>query len=115
MRLISENLANAESTSELPGGDPYKRRVLTFQNVLDRELNIKRVKVRDIVDDNTAFPLEYNPSHPSADENGYVKMPNVNSLVEMMDMREANRSYEANISAIQIARSMLARSLEILR
>ena len=115
MRLITENLANAESTADTPGGDPYRRRVLTFENTLDRALNVQRVRVRDIVDDPTAFPIEYDPSHPAADENGYVKLPNVNSLVELMDMREANRSYEANLSAIQMARSMIGRTLEILR
>lgn len=115
MRLSSENLANAESTSETPGGDPYKRRMVTFQNTLDRTLNIEKVRVRDIINDNSQFPIEYDPSHPSADENGYVKMPNVNSLVELMDLKEATRSYEANLSAIQMARSMLGKTIEILR
>ena len=115
MRLSSENLANSESTSETPGGDPYRRRIVTFQNTLDRTLNIERVRVRDIVNDDSSFPIEYDPSHPSADENGYVKMPNVNTLIELMDLKEANRSYEANLSAIQMARSMLGKTIEILR
>ena len=115
LRIIAENLANSDSAATTPGGDPYSRKVVTFQNVLDRELNMKLVEVDRVREDKSEFPLKYDPTHPGADENGYVKMPNVNTLIEMMDMREAQRSYEANLKVIEASRTMLTRTVDILR
>ena len=115
LRLISENLANANSTSQTPGGEPFRRKVLTFANVLDRTLNAQLVKVRAIGPDRSDFELKYDPAHPAANADGYVLTPNVNGFVEMSDMREAQRSYDANINVIENAKSMLARTLDILR
>lgn len=115
LRVTAENLANAESTSRTPGGDPYRRKTISFAERLDRQLGAELVEVARYGVDNSAFPLRYDPSHPAADEKGYVKEPNVNPLVEMMDMREAQRSYEANLSAQQQARAMLQKTLDLLR
>lgn len=115
LRVIAENLANGDSTATTPGGDPYRRKVVTFQNVLDRELHMKLVGVDRVREDKSEFPLKYDPTHPGANKDGYVKMPNVNTLVEMMDMREAQRSYEANLNMIEVSKSMLARTLDLLR
>jgi len=115
LRVISENLANAESTATVADGNPYRRKVVTFQNVLDRELDMKLVGVDRVREDKTDFPLKYDPAHPGANKDGYVKMPNVNSLIELMDMREAQRSYEANLNMIEVSKSMLTRTLDLLR
>lgn len=115
LRVIAENLANSKSAADTPGGDPYQRRIVTFKNVLDRENGINTVKVDQVRKDPSDFPLKYDPTHPGANEQGYVKMPNVNSLVELMDMREAQRSYEANLNMIEVSKSMLARTLDLLR
>lgn len=115
LRVIAENLANQDSAPTRPGGDPYQRRMVTFKNVLDREMNINKVKVDRVRQDQTEFPLKYDPTLPAANEYGYVKMPNVNALVELMDMREAQRSYEANLNMIEVSKSMLARTLDLLR
>ena len=115
LRVIAENLANSKSAADTPGGDPYQRRIVTFKNVLDRENGINAVKVDRVRKDPTEFPLKYDPTHPGANEQGYVKMPNVNSLIELMDMREAQRSYEANLNMIEVSKSMLARTLDLLR
>jgi flagellar basal-body rod protein FlgC len=115
LRVIAENLANSKSAADTPGGDPYQRRLVTFKNVLDRENGVNTVKVDRIRRDETDFPLKYDPTHPGANEQGYVKMPNVNSIVELMDMREAQRSYEANLNMIEVSKSMLARTLDLLR
>lgn len=115
LRVTAENLANAESTSRTPGGDPYRRKTISFADRLDRALGAELVEVDRYGVDNTAFPLRYDPSHPAADEKGYVKEPNVNPLVELMDMREAQRSYEANLNAQQQARAMLQKTLDLLR
>jgi flagellar basal-body rod protein FlgC len=115
LRVIAENLANSKSAADTPGGDPYQRRIVTFKNVLDRENGINTVKVDQVRKDPSDFPLKYDPTHPGANAQGYVKMPNVNSLVELMDMREAQRSYEANLNMIEVSKSMLARTLDLLR
>jgi flagellar basal-body rod protein FlgC len=115
LRVISENLANAESTATVADGNPYRRKVVTFQNVLDRKLDMKLVGVDRVREDKTDFPLKYDPAHPGANKDGYVKMPNVNSLIELMDMREAQRSYEANLNMIEVSKSMLTRTLDLLR
>ncbi len=115
MRVISENLANAETTGEKPGEDPYRRQLVTFKNILDRNTKLHKVEVNNIITDNSDFVLKYDPNHPAADEAGYIKKPNVNTLVEMMDMRESQRSYEANLGVIQMSRSMLNRTIDLLR
>ena len=115
LKVISENLANANTTAETPGDLPYRRKVVTFQNVLDRQMDVDKVKVGKIDVDKGDFQRRYDPSHPSADADGYVLLPNVNSVIEAMDMREAQRSYEANLSAIDTARQLLTRTIDILR
>jgi len=115
LRIISENLANADSTSEIPGREPYRRKLITFRNALDKELEADTVKVKKIFNDKSPLKSKYDPAHPGADEQGYVQIPNVNSLVELMDMREAQRSYEANLNVISPSRSMVAKTLELLR
>lgn len=115
LRTIAENLANRESTAAEPGGSPYRRRVVTFKNEMDRAAGINYVRVDKVVEDRSNFQYRFNPSHPSADIDGYVKYPNVNSLIEMADMREATRSYEANLGVIQQSKDMLMRTIEMLR
>ena len=115
MRVISENLANADSTAQAPGGDPYRRQMATFHSDFDRELNAKVVTVGRVKEDQSDFSIRYDPGHPAADGKGYVKKANVNSLVEIMDMRDAQRSYEANLNIVKSARSMIQRTLDILR
>ena len=115
MKVISENLANADSTSQVPGGDPYRRKIVTFQDKLDRSLGVDRVTVGRTAYDNSPFQLHYDPGNPGADQNGYVKLPNVNVLIEMADMREAQRSYEANLSAIDAAKSMTMQTIGLLK
>ena len=115
LRVVSENIANAESTSSKPGGDPYRRKVVVFQNVLDKELGMQTVKITGHVQDKSPFTLKYNPTHPAADAQGYVKYPNVNTIVEMMDMREARRGYEANLNVVEVSKSMLSQTLSLLK
>lgn len=115
MRVISENIANANSTATEKGGDPYQRRVPTFVVDYDREIGGNLVKAGKIKLDDSDFGVRFEPGHPAADEKGYVKTPNVNGMIEAMDMREAQRSYEANLNVISSARRMLAKTLDILR
>jgi flagellar basal-body rod protein FlgC len=115
MRVISENIANADSTAATAGGDPYRRKVPTFSSELDRTLDAKVVSLGRIVPDSTAFRVKHEPSNPAADASGNVKYPNVNSLVEMTDMRDAQRSYEANLNVISATRRMISLTLNILK
>jgi flagellar basal-body rod protein FlgC len=115
MRVISENIANADSTAATVGGDPYRRKIPTFASELDRELDARVVKLGRIAQDRSDFKIKYDPSHPAADATGNVKLPNVNSLVEMTDLREAQRSYEANLNIVTATRRMIQRTLDILR
>ena len=115
MRIISENIANADSTPSSPGGQPYRRKIPTFQSEVDRTLDVKLVELGKTRNDNSEFRLKYEPGHPAADKNGNVRYPNVNPLLEMTDMREAQRSYEANINVISATRRMLQRTLDILK
>jgi flagellar basal-body rod protein FlgC len=115
LRVVAENLANADSVSEVPGGDPYRRKTISFKNQLDRELGMETVQVQKVGEDPSDFRMKYDPGNPAADTKGYVKLPNVNSLIEMSDMREAQRSYEANLRAIEVARSMLQRTIDLIR
>lgn len=115
MRIISENIANADSTSTSPSADPYRRKIPTFRAEIDRAIGAQVVDLGRVASDQSAFRTKYQPGHPAADANGNVKYPNVNSLVEMTDMRDAQRSYEANINVITATRRMLQRTIEILK
>lgn len=115
MRLISENIANADSTSEKPGGDPYQRKVPVFRAIVDRELGATSVKVSSVRRDSSPFDERVDPGNPAANEKGVVKYPNVNPLIEQADMRDAQRSYEANLNIITATRRMITRTLDILR
>lgn len=115
LRVISENLANADSTSQTPGGEPYRRKLITFRNFLDRSIGAESVKVDRILPDAGDFEIKYDPHHPAANSDGYVLQPNVNPLIEMSDMREAQRSYEANLNIIETSKSMLQRAIDIIR
>jgi flagellar basal-body rod protein FlgC len=115
MRVISENIANADSVAQTPGGDPYRRRIPTFRSELDRSLNAQVVSLGAVRNDTTDFRTKFEPGNPAADAAGNVKYPNVNSLIEMTDMRDAQRSYEANVNVIGSTRAMIQRTLDILR
>lgn len=115
LRIISENLANANSTAPTPDDLPYRRQTIAFRNVFDREMGANMVRIANVGRDPTEFRREYQPGHPSADPEGYVLMPNVNLLVEMMDMREAQRSYEANLNVVELSKSMVMRTIDLLR
>lgn len=115
MRIIAENIANANSTSQVHGGDPYRRKVATVKPDFDRELDATLVKPGKPVADMTDFRMQFDPGNPAADSKGYVKLPNVNALIEVMDMREAQRSYEADISVMEASKAMLARTVDLLR
>ncbi len=115
MRVIAENLANADSVARTPGGDPYRRRLPSFSSEVDRETGAAGVRVNSIQSDQSAFQRVYQPGSPAADASGYVKMPNVNALVEGADMKAAQRSYEANLSAIEAAKSLTMRTIDLLK
>lgn len=116
VRITSENLANANTTSKTPGGEPYRRKTITFKNELDRASGTQRVKVNKIKDDTTSeLGMKYDPSHPAADAKGYVRTPNVNSLSEAMNLREAQHSYEANLQVVRAARGMMSSTVDLLR
>jgi flagellar basal-body rod protein FlgC len=115
MRIIAENVANADSTATAPGAEPYRRKVSTFKSEIDRALDAQTVAFGRVKTDPSEFRLKHEPGHPAADANGNVKYTNVNSLVEMMDMREAQRSYEANVNVITASRRMIQRTIEILK
>jgi flagellar basal-body rod protein FlgC len=115
MRIISENITNADSTPNTPGAEPYRRKIATFQTEIDRSLDVKVVNNARTRIDNSEFRMKYEPGNPAADKNGNVKYPNVNPLLEMTDMREAQRSYEANINVITATRRMIQRTLDILK
>ncbi len=115
MQVIAENIANADSLGQRPGENPYQRKVLTFRNLLDRSLGVERLQANKVDVDRSEFRKRYEPGHPAADATGYVLTPNVSSLVEMMDMRESQRSYEANLSMIETAKGMLTRTIDLIR
>lgn len=115
LRVVSENVANANSLAERPGEDPYRRKVVTFKNKLDRELGVETVHANRIRPDKSDFGMRFDPNHPAADANGYVKTPNVNTLVEMMDMKEAQRSYDANLNVVKASKKMLTRTIDLLK
>jgi flagellar basal-body rod protein FlgC len=115
MRIISENIANADSTPTAAGAEPYRRKMPTFTSELDRSMDVQLVELGKTQIDSSDFRLKYEPGHPAADQNGNVKYPNVNSIVEMADMREAQRSYEANINVVTATRRMIQRTIDILK
>ncbi|MBX9456629.1 MAG: flagellar basal body rod protein FlgC [Rhizobium sp.] len=115
LRVVSENLANARSTADTPGADPYRRKTISFAQELDRAAGVETVEIKKIGVDRSDFRTEYDPGNPAADADGVVKYPNVNILVEMSDMREANRSYEANLQSIRQARDLINSTIDLLR
>jgi len=115
LRTISENLANAESTGQTAGSNPYQRKLVTFHNELDAASGDHLVKIGKISADPSPFELRYNPGHPAADASGYVKYPNVNSIIEINDLKEAQRSYDANVDVIDAAKTMLSRTIDLLK
>ncbi|MEM1103651.1 MAG: flagellar basal body rod protein FlgC [Pseudomonadota bacterium] len=114
MRVVSENIANAKSAGSAPGADPFRRKTVSFESKLDRAVGAELVKVKRVGQDASDFISIHDPSHPAANSDGYVKMPNVNSLIEMTDLREASRSYEASLNIIEQARSIAASTLALL-
>lgn len=115
LRIISENIANAQSTSTVPGGDPYVRKTVTFGDELDRASGVSLVTVRGVGADPSPFKLEQDPGNPAADSSGFVKMPNVDVLVELADMREANRSYEANLQVAKQSSDLQSATVNLLK
>ena len=115
LRVIAENLANQDTTGSTPTSEPYRRKTVTFANALDRASGNNLVSVKQIGRDKGEYPLRYDPSHPAADRNGYVRTPNINPMIEIMDMREAQHSYSANLAVMQVARSMITRTIEMLK
>ena len=115
MRVVSENLANAQSTSDVKGGDPYQRKLVNFETVMLRESNAASVGIGGISGDKREFDTTFDPGHPAANDAGYVKIPNVNPIIEMADMREANRSYQANLEVFKQARELIGMTIELMR
>lgn len=114
MKVISENIANADSTSPTPGGEPYRRKVPTVTSKFDRELGVHLVETGKTVRDKSEFRSQYDPGNPNADKQGYVKLPNVDPLIEIMDMREAQRSYEADLTVMDATKQMLVKTVDLL-
>lgn len=115
LRIIAENLANQDTTGSTPGADPYRRKTISFENRLEKEIGADVVRVKQVGRDGSEFPQRYDPANPAANADGYVKVPNINNFVEVMDMREAERSYSANLAVVQSSRNMLARTIELLK
>lgn len=115
MRVIAENIANVDSAGKAPGDEPYRRRIPTFKAMMDDEVGGKVVQIGRLAYDMSDFKSRYEPGHPAADDNGYVQYPNVDSLIETMDMREAQRTYEANLNVVSVTRQMLGQTINILR
>lgn len=114
LKIVAENVANASSTGTTPGEDPYRRKTISFEEMVDGQQGLTTVDIAEIGQDSSDFTLRYDPSHPAADADGYVKMPNVNPLMEMGDMREASRSYEANLNMFEAGRRMRAQIIDLL-
>ncbi|MTJ82629.1 MAG: flagellar basal body rod protein FlgC [Telmatospirillum sp.] len=115
MRVVSENLANADSLPTSPDDTPYRRKIISFRNILDKTSGADMVKVKKVDVDRSEFQKKYDPKHPAADSSGYVLAPNVNPLIELMDMREAQRSYEANLNVVSVSKSMLSKTIDMLK
>lgn len=115
LRIVSENIANARSSGDVPGADPYRRKTVSFAAEVDRASGASLVEIDRIGTDDSNFNVEFDPGNPAADEKGMVKMPNVNILIEMADMREANRTYEANLQTIKQSRDLISQTIDLLR
>ncbi len=115
IRIISENIANASSTANTPGGDPYRRKTISFRSHFDAQLGANTVQLLPVTKDLSPFSLQYDPNHPAANADGYVALPNVNTIIEMMDLREAQRTYEANLAVMEMSKDMAGRTIELLR
>lgn len=115
LRVISQNIANASTTGETPGSDPYRRQTITFRNMLDKELGVELLEIGKVQKDPSEFGLVFDPNHPAANEEGYVKTPNVDITLETADLRQAQRSYQSNLAVIQTTQRMLQSTLDILR
>jgi flagellar basal-body rod protein FlgC len=115
LRVIAENIANQDTTGTSPGADPYRRKTVTFENALDKAMGVDTVRIKKVGVDESALQQRYDPAHPAADAQGYVKLPNVNSFIEVMDMKEAERTYSANLSVMQAVRGMVNRTIDILK
>lgn len=115
IRIISENIANQGSVASEPGGDPYRRKLITFQSELDRSMGVELVTPGKIDYDQKEFDKDYDPGNPAADKDGYVKVSNVNGIIEMMDMRQAQRTYQANLNALEGSRRMAMQTLQLLK
>lgn len=115
LRVIAQNIANANSVATDPNGKPYRRKVITFRNEFDKALGMEAVRVHKVRPDMSAFGKRLDPNHPAADADGYILTPNVNTLIEMTDMREAQRTYEANLSVIRSSKKMLTNAIDMLR
>ena len=115
LRVLAENIANADSIPETAGTDPYRRKVVTVNNALDRSIGIETVRINKVTTTKGEFQRRYDPTHPAADKDGYVQLPNVNSLVEMMDFREAQQSYQANLGVLDVSKRMLTNTIDLLR
>ncbi|PCI01593.1 MAG: flagellar basal body rod protein FlgC [Alphaproteobacteria bacterium] len=116
LRAVSQNIANADTAANTPNADPYRRKTVIFQNELDRASGVQKVRVSEIIiDKSDDFRLKFMPDHPGADGNGYIRLPKINTLIEMMDMREAQRSYEANLGMVKVAKTMLGQTVDLLR
>jgi flagellar basal-body rod protein FlgC len=115
LRIIAQNIANQDTTGGSPGADAYRRKTITFESVLDATSGVDTVRVKNVGVDDSPLPQRYDPSNPAADAQGYVKTPNVNTFMETMDMREAERSYNANLTVMQATRTMANRTIEILK
>ena len=114
LKVIAENLANADSTAKTPGGEPYRRQLVTFADVFDNAIGAKRVKVAGVIQSQDSFGRRYEPGHPAAGPDGYVLTPNVNPITELLDMREAQRSYDANLNVIDAVKAMVSRTIDLL-
>ncbi len=115
LRIIAENIANQDTTGSSPGAEPYRRKTITFASTMDKAAGVQGVGVKNVGEDGSDLPLRYDPANPAANAQGYVKLPNVNIFIEMMDMREAERSYSANVSVMQATRGMLNKTIDLLK
>lgn len=115
LKIVAQNIANADNVGMKPGDTPYRRQVISFHNVLDKEMGVDKVKVRKVGKDDSDFQAKYDPNHPAADDKGYIFLPNVNVMVETGDLKEAQRSYEANVNVVEVTKSMLQNTIGLIR
>lgn len=115
IKIAAENLSNEFTTGDKPGGDPYRRKILFVENKYDKKKRTNLVKVKKYDEDKSDFEMKYDPNHPAADENGYVKLPNVRKVIEISDANEAKRAHEANLGVIEISKSLIQKSIDVIR